>query len=352
MIDPAHHKARVHGMIDALVSGAAVDEVYHPDALWFGAHPFNERTGHAAIAEVWSQIRTAFPKLERRTHLLAAGISKPDARTSPGSEGQALVASMGVYQGRFDAPFCDIPATGGLVALRVCEVHMLQGDRIMRSWVLPDLLDLMRQAGVWPFAPSLGTEGAWQPPARGALEPSQINAALGDRNYQTVLDMHGALLSFDGRSLDSMDHGRYWSEDFLWYGPAGIGTTIGMGGFRTHHQIPFLIGFPDRTGTGHYIRIGDGPFVVTGGWPSVRGTHLGEWLGLPPTGRPIDMRVMDFYRLSDGVIEENWVPIDVIHMALQMGFDVFARMRHLTGHPQTDLPTDYGARYGKTKAWD
>jgi predicted ester cyclase len=149
--------------------------------------------------------------------------------------------------------------------------------------------------------------------------------------------MHAALGTFDGKSVESMRHGQYWSENFMWYGPSGIGTTRGMHGFRAHHQIPFLTGFPDRKGAGHYVRIADGDYVVTGGWPSVTGTHLGEWLGLPATGKRVDMRVMDFYRLDGEKIAENWVPIDILYILLQMGFDVFARMRHLRGVPLLDL---------------
>ena len=45
------------------------------------------------------------------------------------------------------------------------------------------------------------------------------------------------------------------------------------------------------------------------------------------------MRVMDFYRCDTddaGVtsLRENWVPIDIPHLLLQMGVDVFGRMRH------------------------
>ena len=40
------------------------------------------------------------------------------------------------------------------------------------------------------------------------------------------------------------------------------------------------------------------------------------------------MRVMDFYRCDDETIIENWIPIDVPHLLLQMGVDVFGRMRH------------------------
>jgi hypothetical protein len=46
-----------------------------------------------------------------------------------------------------------------------------------------------------------------------------------------------------------------------------------------------------------------------------------------PTNKNIEMRVMDFYLHHENKIRENWVPIDVIHILLQMGVDVMARVR-------------------------
>lgn len=38
---------------------------------------------------------------------------------------------------------------------------------------------------------------------------------------------------------------------------------------------------------------------------------------------------MDFYLHHEGLIRENWVPIDVLDLLRQMGVDVMARMRGL-----------------------
>jgi predicted ester cyclase len=116
----------------------------------------------------------------------------------------------------------------------------------------------------------------------------------------------------------------------MWYGPAGIDTTRGLKGFEDYHQIPFLVAFPDRGGSdlGHFIRIGDGHFAATGGWHYLQATHTGnDFLGVPSTGKRLSMRVMDFYRCDNETIIENWVPFDIPHLLLQMGVDVFGRMR-------------------------
>lgn len=327
-------KQETEAMLQALAKGTASDVVYHPDATWHGVHPFNERSGPQAIGEVWDTLRAALPDLERRTTLLVAGDNLPDPRHC-GERAPHMVACMGSYQGTFKTSLLDIPATHGVVHIQFCEAHYVVDGKIAHSTVMLDLLDLMRQANVWPLAPSLGAEGQWQPPAHGAgVKLHSTSPDEGQSSMERVLQMHAALGDFDGKNLDSMPHSQYWSENFMWYGPAGVGSTRGLSGFRAHHQIPFLRAFPDRTGASHYIRIGDGEIAVTGGWPSVTATHSGEWLGMAPTGRKIGMRVMDFYRLDGDMIAENWVPIDVIHMALQMGIDLFERMRHRAGqHP-------------------
>jgi hypothetical protein len=39
---------------------------------------------------------------------------------------------------------------------------------------------------------------------------------------------------------------------------------------------------------------------------------------------------LDFWRCEDGLIRENWVLVDLLHVYHQIGVDVFSRMRELT----------------------
>ena len=55
-------------------------------------------------------------------------------------------------------------------------------------------------------------------------------------------------------------------------------------------------------------------------------THDG-WLGLPPTNKKLEMRSLDFWRIEDGKIRENWVTVDLLHVYDQLGLDVFARLK-------------------------
>jgi predicted ester cyclase len=308
----------------------AIAATYHDDARLFAFHPVNEHVGSAAIAAaLWRPIRESFPDIERRDQIVIAGDYKDNQ----------YVCSMATLQGTFAKDWLDIPASHGVVNLRCCEVNQVVDGKIIEAHVLIDVLDLMHQAGCWPISRSLGAEGAWQNPAtQDGVNLDVVDPETGAAALKLCKDMHGGLLAFDGKDLSSMHHAQYWTPNFMWYGPAGVGTSRGLKGFEAHHQIPFLRAFPDRKVANHIANVYDGNYVITGGWPSVIATHSGgEWLNVGPTGRNIKMRVMDFYRVENGLIAENWVPIDITNILLQMGVDVFARLRHLQGRPRTSL---------------
>lgn len=308
---------------------AAATAIFAPDCRFHIAHPFNELDGlEAAVDTFFTPLKRALHHCGRTHAIVAAGVFNDSV----------MVAVMGHYRGTFTQDLVGIPANHKPVWLRFGEIHRIENERIAESWMLPDMLDLMRQAGVWPLAPSLGAEGMWPAPGCNARAHSPVDFEAGRASFDLVLAMHAALGTFDGHTMESMDLAPYWTPDFAWYGPAGIGTSFGLDGFRTVHQIPFLTAFPDRRGGQHVGRIGDGDFVVTGGWPSVTATHTGDsWLGIPASGRLVGMRVMDFYRCETGLIAENWVPLDIIDLLRQMGYDIFARLAHLRGHPRTSL---------------
>jgi predicted ester cyclase len=128
-----------------------------------------------------------------------------------------------------------------------------------------------------------------------------------------------------------MEMRRFWHPKMNWYGPAGIGTGRGIAGFRNWHQIPFLNGMPDRgqyVGEIIYHFFGDGPYAAVTGWPNMiqTVTHDG-WMGIAPAGKRITMCSLDFWRIEDGLIRENWVMVDLLDAYRQLGVDVFARLR-------------------------
>ena len=46
-------------------------------------------------------------------------------------------------------------------------------------------------------------------------------------------------------------------------------------------------------------------------------------MGIAPTGKRVEIRYMDFWKVVDGKIADNWVMVDFPHVLAQLGRDVF-----------------------------
>ena len=80
--------------------------------------------------------------------------------------------------------------------------------------------------------------------------------------------------------------------------------------------------------TRHFTRFGDGDYVCSGGWPSLTGIQVRPFLGQPAEGKRLFMRVCDWWRREGGLLTENWVFVDIPHVLLQMGRDLFGELGH------------------------
>jgi predicted ester cyclase len=89
-------------------------------------------------------------------------------------------------------------------------------------------------------------------------------------------------------------------------------------GAEAFNEIPTAIrtAFPDLVETIEEL-IAEGDRVVERF--TLRGTHLGEFMGIAPTGPPVSWTAMAFYRLEDGRIAECWVEANLLGLALQTG---------------------------------
>lgn len=295
---------------------------------WVVSHPIHELIGPDQVVESFLEpIKRAMPDVEQRTELFFAG--HWDGRIDGGAG--TWVTCTGHYLGTFKEPLWGIPPTGEPAWLRFGAFYRVEDGQIAEARILLDLVDLARQAG-WPLLPPSSGLELLVPGPRNATG-IQLNGPE-DGARSACLPLVEAMISGLGRynqkDLRSMGMDQYWRSDMMWYGPCGIGSSRGIDGFQRHHQQPFLVAFPDRKGGHHRARFGEGDYAASTGWPSVRATHAGPYLGTPATHRPITMRVMDWWRQEDGLLVENWVLIDLPHLFLQMGVDLLAAL------PQTE----------------
>jgi predicted ester cyclase len=52
---------------------------------------------------------------------------------------------------------------------------------------------------------------------------------------------------------------------------------------------------------------------------SYRGTHQGDFQGIPPTGKPVTFTSIDVYHIAGGKIVEVWSQIDLLSLLQQLG---------------------------------
>jgi len=301
-------------------SPAQASDYLIEDVQWHVSAPINQLHGkNELINNYWQPLVKALPDIER----------KPFINVESEYQGATWIASTGYLIGTFTNELLGIPATNRTLYLRYTELVQLQEGKVSVAYTILDFLDAMNQAGVNPLRKSLGHSGLVMPPSTmDGLHRPETSISEAEKSTQLVLDMLEELGRFDGKSLESMQLQDYWHSDFMWYGPAGIGTTRGIEGFRANHQGPFVFSFPDRSVDHKATLVADGNYVATGGWPHMHGTHsVGGWLGLPPSNKELSLRVMDIWRREGDLLKENWVAIDIIDMCMQMGLDVFAMMK-------------------------
>ena len=286
--------------------------------------PFNDLVGPAALYDTcYAPLLRAMPDLERRDFIVMSGVTEA---------GHEWLGCAGHYLGTFVAPWLDIPPTGHMTHMRFHEFYRIENGKIVELQAIWDIPEVMLQAHAWPMAPSLGWEGFIPGPAsQDGLRIVDQFSGQGQASAQQMLDMLQHLTRHPAQGgPEVMQLEQFWHPRMNWYGPAGIGSARGIAGFRNWHQIPFLQAMPDRgqdTSGLDFHFFGEGPYVAVTGWPNMRQTISQDgWLAIAPAGQKVSLCSLDFWRMNNGLIRENWVLIDLLDVYRQVGIDVFARL--------------------------
>lgn len=93
------------------------------------------------------------------------------------------------------------------------------------------------------------------------------------------------------------------------------GLPPGLEGGKMAHRV-FLQSFPDtQTKTDMMIAEGNMVFEMY----TASGTHKGEFMGFPATGKPFQINSMVIYRFANGKIVEMWGMNDAMALMMQLG---------------------------------
>jgi steroid delta-isomerase-like uncharacterized protein len=115
----------------------------------------------------------------------------------------------------------------------------------------------------------------------------------------------------NSRDVDAL--GEVAAVDYLDHA-AFPGQAPGLVGLK--QRIATLIQALDPVWTIHDI-VAEGDIVVIR-W-SHTGTHVGDFLGIPATGRRFISRGIDMYRVRDGLMSEHWNVVDMLGFCQQVG---------------------------------
>lgn len=105
------------------------------------------------------------------------------------------------------------------------------------------------------------------------------------------------------------------SSDFVRHDPGLPFEVRGSEGVRYLNSV-FLTAFPDlRLDVEDVIGEGDKILVRL----TIRGTHQGELMGIAPTGKEVEVGVLDLFHIADGKLVEHWAAIDNLGLMQQLG---------------------------------
>ncbi|MGB3717447.1 MAG: ester cyclase [Candidatus Promineifilaceae bacterium] len=105
------------------------------------------------------------------------------------------------------------------------------------------------------------------------------------------------------------------APDFVDHNPPGPDFAPGLEGLKQVFTM-FRLAFPDMILTVE-DQIAEGDKVVTR--LTSRGTHKGELMGVPPTGKTITIGLIDIFRVEGGQLAEHWGESDTMGMMQQLG---------------------------------
>lgn len=294
------------------------------DYIWRAYHPFHLQTDAKAVSDIfWKPFLTSFQNMQRRMDVFFAGKNFID-------DGETVwVCSMGHLMGLFDNPWLGIQPTNKIAMLRYAEFHRIENGKIAETAFYFDIPHLMIQAGYKPFKNPTGKHLVQPGPA--THDGLLFNDAPKEDGEKTMGAMHAMISDLGtwqlGLPLEE-ELERTWHNDMLWWGPAGIGSSYTIERYAKQHSGPFRAAMSDRSSTGHIARIAEGHYSGFFVWPNFTAKPTGGFMGLPPSDRPCEFRVIDVYRREGEKLKENWVFIDILHFFKQQSIDILNNLEN------------------------
>jgi predicted ester cyclase len=248
-----------------------------------------QKPGLEGLKEAYTMFNTPFPDL---AFIFADVIAEDD-----------LVVGRGVISGTHEGEFFGVAGTGKKVNWTGTRIFRLKDLRVTEGWVNIDMMSLMQQMGVVPAPPA--PDPSTIPPRKelsGAPSTREKNKELMTRFIEEV---------WNKGNLDVADE--IFHPDHT--SPSAPGLPAGAEGVK-FIATQFRNAFPD-----YWMKIE--LMVAEDDRIAAKflqgGTHKGELMGIPATGKKAEWTETGILRIADGKVVESWYDVDMMGMMQQLG---------------------------------
>jgi predicted ester cyclase len=132
---------------------------------------------------------------------------------------------------------------------------------------------------------------------------------LNEQNKALILQFYKA---FDDRHIDQVLE--FLTPNFIAHMP-GMLEPLDKEGFK-QFTIAFYLTFGQGSHVFDEVIVAENKVVTCG---KLATTHVGEFQGIPPTGKEISLSVMHIDRIEDEKIAEHWGHGDILGLMTQLG---------------------------------
>ena len=253
---------------------------------------YRGRDGYLQYARAWS---AAFPDL--RVEVLRYEVSERWV--------MAEYVFRGTHTGALITGGGFVPPTWAQIDIRLCDTVQLQDGRVHRLQTYFDSATMLRQKGLFPNSP-LHTADRRAPLE---LYATEVDAASQQRNKAIVHRFLEEVLNQRNVAAAVV----MCAPDVVWHG-GSMGDAHDLPGFQNKLRSIFR-SFPDLTVEVHDVIAESDRVAVR---LTMRGTQLGVFQGIAPTGRKITSSAMNTYRIADNRIVEEWWQHDLLGLMKQL----------------------------------
>ena len=212
-----------------------------------------------------------------------------------------LVGFRSTITGTHEGFLFGMPPTHQPLHIDSVQLWRVADGKLAERWLRTDMSGFGQGQGTPP--PDWGNQPTPQPHAKDPAPDPGANKALVTEYCAEVINKHDRLALPTYMSADAIDHS---APTGFPQGLEGAAMMFGMywGAFPTvRYEVNDIIAEGDRV-------------VVRA---LLTGTHDGPFMGLPATGKPISVGLLEMLRCADGKIVEHWGGIQDLALFQQLG---------------------------------